>query len=61
MDHEKFAPVKRTALDGRVWWVVMDMQTRKYSTLLCFDKYRTRKDCQYAIHAAARMGFVREV
>lgn len=58
MDHEKFAPVKRTALDGRVWWVVMDMQTRKYSTLLCFDKYRTRKDCLYAISAAARMGFL---
>ena len=58
MDCEKFAPVKRTALDGRVWRVVFDMQTRRYSPLLCFGKYRTRGDCLYAISAAARMGFV---
>nr|DAM02602.1 MAG TPA: hypothetical protein [Caudoviricetes sp.] len=38
MDCSNFAPAKRTAIDGRFWWVVMDKKTHKYSTLLCFGK-----------------------
>lgn len=53
-----FVPAKRTAVDGRTWWVVMDAETRKYSGLLCFGKYRTRKDCQAAILSAALLGLV---
>ena len=53
-----FVPAKRTAVDGRMWWVVMDAATRKYSGLLCFGKYRTRKDCQAAILSAALLGLV---
>ena len=45
-------PRKRTALDGRVWWCVFDADTRKWSTLLCFGRYRRRKDAQYAIDLA---------
>lgn len=58
MDCSNFAPAKRTAIDGRFWWVVMDKKTHKYSTLLCFGKYRTRKECNAAIFAAARLGLV---
>ncbi len=52
MEKTYFAPAKRAAVDGRTWWVVMDMSTHKYSSLLCFGKYRTRKDCQAAILSA---------
>lgn len=44
-----FVPTKRTALDGKVWWCVYDTVENKWSTLLCFGKYRTKRDCQYAI------------
>lgn len=46
---QKFVPVKRTAIDEKIWWCVYDIDTHKFSTLLCFGKYRTKKDCQYAI------------
>lgn len=45
----RFNPVKRTALDGKTWWVVWDMLEHKYSTLLCFGKYLRKKDAQLAI------------
>lgn len=44
-----FKPVKRTAVDGRVWWVVYNVVDKDYSKIVYFGKYRTRKDCQYAI------------
>lgn len=47
----KFISMKRTAINGKVWWCVYDTEERKFSTLLCFGKYRTKKDCQYAIVA----------
>lgn len=42
-------PRKRTAIDGKTWWCVFDAETLKYSTLLYFGKYKTKRDCQYAI------------
>lgn len=48
---DKFIPTKRTAIDGKVWWCVYNANNHKFSTLLCFSKYRTKKDCQYAIVA----------
>ena len=45
-----FKPAKRTALDGKVWWVVWDTDQSKSSTLLCFGKYKTKKDCLFAIY-----------
>lgn len=46
-----YEPRKRTALDGRVWWCVYDTTAQRYSTLLHFGKYRTRRACQAAIDA----------
>lgn len=43
-------PRKRTALDGKTWWCVFNTETLKYSTLLHFGKYKTKKDCLYAIN-----------
>lgn len=40
---------KRTAIDGKMWWCVYDRELSKYSTLLCFGKYRTKKQCDTAI------------
>lgn len=47
----KLIPVKRTALDGHMWWVVWDAEKLKYCNLLCFGRYRTKKTCQMAINA----------
>lgn len=44
-----FEPRKRTALDGKYWWCVFDTDSMKWSTLVWFGKYRTKRDCQYAI------------
>ena len=46
---DMFKPVKRTALDGRVWWVVYNTVEEDYSHIVYFGKYKTKKDCQYAI------------
>lgn len=46
---QRYEPRKRTAIDGRVYWCVYDTLENKYSSLLCFIKYRTKKDCQIAI------------
>lgn len=40
---------KRTAIDGKMWWCVYDLELNKYSTLLCFGKYRTKTQCDTAI------------
>lgn len=42
-------PIKRTAIDGKVWWVPWDCQEHSYSTLLCFGKYKTKRECELAI------------
>ena len=42
-------PRKRRSLDGKIWWCVFDTDTMKWSTLIIFDKYRLKRDCQYAI------------
>lgn len=52
-------PRQRTALDGKVWWCVFDTEKQKYSTLLCFGKYKKRRDAAYAIQRAAEQGMVR--
>ncbi len=44
-----YEPRKRTALDGKTWWCVFNVLTGKWSTLLCHGKYKTKRDCQYAI------------
>ena len=56
MEKTNLVPAKRTALDGRVWWVVFDDASGKYSTLLCFGRYKTRKAAQIAICCAQMMG-----
>ena len=45
----RFIPGKRTALDGKVWWVVLDRKERKYSTYRCFGRYVLKRDAQAAI------------
>lgn len=39
-------PRKRTAVDGKTWWCVFDTDTMKWSTLIVFDKYKLKRDCQ---------------
>ncbi len=46
----RFEPVKRTALDGKTWWVVWDRKENKYCTLYNLsDRYKTKRACQFAI------------
>ena len=45
----RFVPMKRTALDGRVWWCVWDCLRGQYSTFLYHGKYKRKKDAQFAI------------
>ena len=42
-------PRKITALDGKVWWCVFDTDKMKWSTLIRFGKYKTRRECQMDI------------
>lgn len=46
---KRYEPRKRTAIDGRTYWCVYDTLENKYSSMLCFTKYRTKKECQIAI------------
>ena len=39
-----------SALDGKVWWCVYDLNKHTFSTLICFGKYKTKKDCLFAIN-----------
>ena len=45
----RFEARERIALDGKTWFCVFDREKRKWSTLLCFGKYRTKKACNIAI------------
>lgn len=54
-------PRERTAVDGKTWWVVFDKDTQKYSTLTCFGKYKSKKDCQYAIDKYNEVGACNDV
>lgn len=45
----RFIPSKRTAVDGKVWWVVYDAKQQDYSHIVYFGKYKTRTGCQFAI------------
>lgn len=45
----RFMPVKRRAIDGRIWWCVYDTTEHQWSSYLCFGKYKTKKQCQNAI------------
>ena len=49
VDIKRFVPVKRTALNGKVFWVVWDNKTKNYSTFTCHGKYETKKECEFAI------------
>lgn len=40
---------KRTGVDGKTWWYVFDTDEMKWSTLIIFDKYKLKRECQYAI------------
>lgn len=46
---KRFIPRKRTAIDGAIWWCVYDNAKHEFSKLLCFGKYKRRKDCQQDI------------
>lgn len=48
-EESQFEPRQRTAVDGKVWWVVYDKFSQQYSTLLCFGRYKTKKECENAI------------
>lgn len=50
METRRFIPTKRTALDGRTWWVVFDRVKNRYSTLTCFGRYPTKRICLMAIY-----------
>ena len=41
---------KRTAIDGKVWWCVFDTNKMAWSTLIVFDKYKLKRECQFAIN-----------
>ena len=53
---KRYEPRKRMAVDGRSWWCVYDTLENKYSNLMCFSKYRTKKDCKIAIILAGFNG-----
>ena len=48
-EENRFEPRQKTSLDGKVWWVVYDRYEQEFSSLTCFGKYKTKKDCQWAI------------
>ena len=45
----RFIPSMRFAIDGKAYYCVYDTQEKKYSTLLFFGKYKTKKACKRAI------------
>lgn len=49
-DLDMLEPRKRTALDGKVWWCVFDTNKNDWSTLICFGKYKTKRECQMRIN-----------
>ena len=51
----RFEARKRTAIDGRVWWCVYDTTERKWSTYLCFGRYKTKRAAQADINHFSRV------
>lgn len=45
----RYVAVERKAVDGKIWHVVYDTARKGFSPLTCFGKYRTKKDCEFAI------------
>ena len=45
----RFVPSFIFSVDGKAWYCVYDTQEKRYSSLLCFGKYKTKKACQFAI------------
>ena len=45
---------QRTALDGKIWWCVFDTDSMKWSTLIVFNRYKLKRDCQAAIDSYNR-------
>lgn len=56
-DNNRFVPKQRTALDGKVWWCVYDTKENKWSTMTCHGKYKTKKDCLWAIDRCNKQYF----
>ena len=46
----RFMPMKRQALDGKIWWCVWDLKKNAFSSYTCHGKYLTRKECEIAIN-----------
>lgn len=45
----RYVAVEKKAVDGKIWHVVYDTARKGFSPLTCFGKYRTKKDCEFAI------------
>lgn len=45
-----YRAVKRTALDGKTWWVIWDNIRNCYSTRTDHGKYRTKKAAEWRIN-----------
>lgn len=55
----RFIPRRRTALDGRVWWVVWDTYNHGFATNpLLFGRFLRRKGCQAQIDYLASAGVI---
>ena len=52
---ERFTARKRLALDGRVWWCIYDNKSCKWSSYVCFGKYKTKKAANAAISYFSRV------
>lgn len=49
MKHHTFSVRKRQALDGIWWWCIYDETEHKWSTMLCYGKYKRKCDAEQAI------------
>ncbi len=49
---ERFTPIKRRALDGRLWWCIYDNKRHAWSTYTAHGKYKTCKAARIAIELA---------
>lgn len=52
---------QRTALDGKTWWCVFNIETMSWCTYTFFGKYKTKKACQNAIDLWNKTIKVKEV
>lgn len=57
---KRFIPVRRAALDGRLWWCVFDNKRGAFSSFLCHGKYQRKRDCVSAIDRSNAEFFKRE-